>query len=235
LSESTYAGGYWGPRAESVEECAARLTRFLVELEAAHPLLAMRYKRGPSLRSATSNRVTPALDTIAALLSGGRSRGDTDGAVIEDLGYSMGLWNGESSAGADVSVGCGMTSAWVDNAVVLRLPVDDDGRPVPLPAGVNRQAFTSLVECWAPDWATWTSHAARDTQPDDADSIVLGWLTYLSTAAGSVSIRKLPTGVTAEPFAAGTLLTIGDGSTPLDPRLLTAARAALPRPRRRGR
>jgi hypothetical protein len=230
LSESTYAGGYWGPRAESVEECAARLTRFLDELEAAHPLLAMRYELGHSPRSGA-----PSTLDATALLRGGRNRRDTDGTVIEELGYSVGLWNGDDSAGAGLSVGCGTTSAWIVNAVVLSLPVDDDdGRPVPLPTEVNRRAFTSLVQCWAPDWATWTSDAARDAQPDDADAIVLGWLTYLSTAAGTVSSRKLPTGVTAEPFAAGTLLTIGDGSTPLDARLLTAARAALPRPRRRG-
>jgi Immunity protein 52 len=230
LSESTYAGAYWGPRAESVEECAARLTRFLHELEAAHPLLAMRYELGRSPRSGA-----PSTLDAAGLLRGGRNRRDTDGTVIEDLGYSVGLWNGDDSAGAGLNVDCGTTSARVVNAVVLSLPVDDDGRPVPLPTEANRRAFTALVQCWAPDWATWTSQAAADAQPDDADSIMLGWLTYLSTATGTVSSRKLPTGVTAEPFAAGTLLTIGDGSTPLDPRLLTAARAALSRPRRRGR
>ncbi len=225
MAEKFYAAAFWGPRAETAQSCAARLSRFLVSLADADPLLASWYRIAHSRVSCMTQPVRVHPQDLEALLAAGRNWRDDNGSVLPELGYSAWMWNGN-----DVEVGlrasCGMYSQRLANSVVVNLPKAEGAGAVLYRPTVARITMAALVECWQPDWATLSSYSLRRAQDPPPGAPVVGWMTYLA-AARQVEPVQLPGWVTAEALPGGTLLTVADEVWDVTERAVVRLRTAL--------
>jgi hypothetical protein len=101
------------------------------------------------------NRPTPdrAVDwgdeALKRLLEKGISRRDHPLVAMPELGFLVGLWNGNARRrAADIMIQCGACSSHVPNCVLLRLLPSDDGPP---PPQMLEDALAVLVDAWRPD------------------------------------------------------------------------------------
>jgi hypothetical protein len=200
-----YAGAYWGARRESAIECAERLSDCLTALAGVDPCFSMWCRKGGSKASPLRASVDAASwDELAALLTAGRNRRDTDKGVISELGFNAALWNCNENSIASFRVTCGayIDNPAIKNVFVLQLP-EFTGDAAGLGHRISAIAVVkALVESWDPDWATWSSHDWRSTQTVDAAKPVFGLATYV--ARRSDNAVPVP-GVRAGAFAAGVL------------------------------
>lgn len=206
--ESFYAGAYWGPRTEPVEQCADRLGRFLSLVAEAHPALRQWYGKGTS-RKAARKPIETTHTELVHLLERGRNRRDVGGQPIDELGFSVSMWNGGTPTVAlGATVGAAPQSAGILNHCLLDFPAPvDEGRELYAPE-VAARVFQAIVTCWEPNWASLTSSSLRTIQHAPAGSPVIGWLTYLTAdvpAAGSA-----PAGLSVRPLGGGTLISLGE-------------------------
>jgi hypothetical protein len=109
MADSYYLGAYWAARSESAPECADRLSRFLADLAKAHLLLTSWYQKGGSRADALRHSVATDAESLSLLLGASRKGRDAGLPVMEELGYSASLWNGEAAA-AGLTVTCGSYS-----------------------------------------------------------------------------------------------------------------------------
>jgi len=145
VADRFYAGAYWPARAESLEECADRLTQFLAALGAVHPLLGVWFEKAKTRSAALKRHIQPAPGPLGQLLEKGRARNDA-GRVMDNLGCSIGISNGQEIS-LGLTVRCGITSQVVTNAVVLDLPAaDGDGLGIYSQLAA-RQVMIALAEC----------------------------------------------------------------------------------------
>ena len=220
---SLYAGAYWGARQESLDACAERVDAFMKGLCSLDPALATWYTLGRSRRDALRHQVSIEHDVLRKLLESGRHRGDFDRAVIEDLGYSMGLWNGEEPS-VGLHIGCGMTSPYVTNAVVINLPRTDEDLGGLGSVDTARQLMRLLVQCWDPEWSTLSSHDWREEQQALPNEPVLGWMTY---ARWWTEPSALPPIAAAQRLGQGSLITVAQELRHVSGSQLMAIRQAL--------
>jgi Immunity protein 52 len=226
MTISPYIGAYWGPRQESLDACADRAVKFLEGISSAHPALSTWYQLGVMQTDALQQPAVLERGAVLTLLESGRNRRESDRSVIEELGYSINLWNGQDPS-VGLNIGCGRyhRSEYVKNAVVIDLPRSDEGlADLALPERA-RAMMHLLVECWDPDWATWTSSELRREQRVVPGRPVLGWMTYLSSLQDpqpSLLARS-----TLEPLGPGSLITAADEITEVTGASLLAIREAL--------
>lgn len=216
MSNSLYVGAYWSARAEPVDACTARATRCLAGLSASDSLLQSWFLKA-SRRTASRAPIDPDVE-LAELLLRGRNHRENDNTPIEDLGYSLGLWNGDADDPTSLTIRCGVakTIPGESNAVVLNLPPKSERCRHLYGPGGAASLLEVLVESWEPDWATVTSNASREALGSRGGA-VLGWFTYLSARRGHVP--ALPTPFRAQTNASGTIVTT-NSETPPDPALL---------------
>jgi hypothetical protein len=164
-------------------------------------------------------------DSLVPLLAaGGKVRG-VDQTVQSELGFTVGLWNG-NDVGVGLMITCGSYSQRVANAAVLSLP-RAEGEAIELyRPEVARVIVAALAEAWDPEWATWTSNALRRAQAPRPREPVVGWLTYLR-AGHEFDAKRLPPGVTAETAPNGTLVAIGRSIADASEQAVLAERQAL--------
>lgn len=183
MAEPFYLGAYWGPRRESAEACAEHLADCIARLGACSELFERWYEKTD--RKAAAKRSSVPLDpgALRELILLGANRCDADGSPIEELGFSVGLWNGDREAPIGLSVNCGgwTSTPGVLNAFVLDLPPLLPGPAAQL-YGLDaaRAIMRATVEAWEPDWATLTSYelaAALDPAPREPS---VGWITFFS-------------------------------------------------------
>ena len=74
--------------------------------------------------------------------------------MIEELGYSISMWNGKEEQAASLSVTCGGFSGRVGNVALVKASLAGDGRVGLDPEGFAVEGLRSLVEVWQPDWVT---------------------------------------------------------------------------------
>ncbi len=125
-----------------------------LRLEAVSPLLGTWYLRGGSRAAALREPVSRDAGTLERLLERGRNRRDFGGEVIEELGYSISMWNGKEEQAASLSVTCGGFSGRVGNVALVKASLAGDGRVGLDPEGFAVEGLRSLVEVWQPDWVT---------------------------------------------------------------------------------
>ncbi len=91
MAEPYTLGAYWGPRASSADENAARLAGFLGDLADIDPMLS---GWRPKADSRSVSAVTVEVDqaSLSQLLKAGRNRRDVGGEVVEELGYAEALY-----------------------------------------------------------------------------------------------------------------------------------------------
>jgi hypothetical protein len=162
---------------------------------------------------------------VKSLLESGQNLRDADNSVIEQLGYSMNVWNGRAPS-AGLAIGCGKSpkNAHVKNSIVLTLP-RSDGEVAELSRPPTAKAIVRLmVECWDPDWVTWTTREWRRYQ-DIGREPTFGWLTYLSSSY--TPPRDFPSGVTVETLGTGSLVIAADSVTHVTKTLLTEIHQAF--------
>lgn len=107
-------------------------------------------------------------EAIEALLK--TNNRDTTGEPIAELGFSLGIWNGES---ASLSATVGAFSPYVGNSVVLSYNGDSPSNSV-----VWRTLIEHAVEAFDPDAAVVTNHDYVACHGDGAPDEAGGWFLY---------------------------------------------------------
>ncbi len=226
LSEQLYVGAYWSARAESVEACAARAVVGFERLASVDELLGSWRLKG-ARRAAARLPFDTRVESVMQALAAGRNRRDDDGSVIDALGFSLGVWNGDGADPVGLSIRCGIsaTTPALSNSVVVTLPEQSTrsaglyGRP-----GAG-QIVAALVEAWEPDWATVTSNSLREAQAVGGGRPVLGFVTYLSASRGEVPTVSAPFHV--ERLAAGSLISVDGDFAAVDSAAVSRLAAML--------
>lgn len=226
MSDSFYLGAYWGARRETVEECTDRWVDFLERIASIDSSLATWYERGRSDRDALRRPIDGTRERMHGLLLAGRNRLDSgDRAVIEELGFQVGMWNGAANA-AGLTVCCGVYSEvkGVGNLLVMDLPSADGDAGRLFTRATARALVEAVVECWEPTWVTWTSDDLADAQPRGVGTV--GWMTYLADPL----VRRLEApldGYDTEQLDSGVLVTLADDATVVSADDVHRLRAAL--------
>ncbi|MGE6758569.1 immunity 52 family protein [Corallococcus interemptor] len=205
VSESYYAGAYWGPRRESSEECARRMGTLLAGLPSVDPSLASWYQQGKSRKDALKKPLRPDPAALELFVRQGKDR------IFEDLGFSVGGWNGASDD-YEVSgflIRCGAYSEGGGNRCVFTLPSKGPSQDRLVTASALAALMGKTAAAWEPDWGVAISEQHRDlAKPRHAKGAPhVGWVTYLSARRGTVP--PLPAPVRIEPVEdKGTLITL---------------------------
>ena len=224
LVESHYIGAYWGPRAESAEQCGRRLAEQLASLGSLDPSLSQWYRTGRSRAAALGMPVEASQEQLASLLSVGVQRQDDPArTVMPELGYSLTVWNGQHD-GVQVSVRCGATAAITgvaSNSVVVQLPPGLGDAARLYERRVSLAMFRAVVVAWEPAWCTFTNHRLRRAQPSEPNGVVGGWATFVAAGRDPLSAR-LPRGVAGERLAGGLQLTVAGDPDQAPESLVTA-------------
>ncbi len=204
MSERFYVAAYWGPRQESAEECSRRARAFFESLAPVDPLFERWFKEAKSLKQMLQRPLELDLPSLQKYLQGKVLRDDL-GFPMDDVGFSVGLWNG-GSGGDDVglSLVCGGYSPWTPNVCALRPPHIGPHAERALTAPVQSAVLRCMARAWDPDWGVTMSHAYRRLS-EKREGVQVGWVTYLSRRQGTVP--PLPAPVRVEPVEdLGTLI-----------------------------
>ncbi len=206
VSETYYLGAYWGPRKESAEECARRAQAFFKGLEQADPLFSRWFKAAKSRKQMLQRPLELDLPALQKYLQSKVLRDDLR-MPMEDVGFSVGLWNG-GSGGDDVglSLVCGGYSQWTPNFCVLRPPSSGPHAERLLTGPLLVEVLRCMARAWDPDSGVAMSHAYRELAEEQGrQDVQVGWVTYLSRRQGTVP--PLPDPVRVEPVEdRGTLI-----------------------------
>jgi len=172
-------GAYWDARPDTLEECTRDAERFFAHLAEVDPLLGRWFEPGRSRKDALKRKVdTSDTQKIRGLLLKGRHRADIGRRIFEDLGFSIGLWNGagEQEEKAGVSIHCGCYNERMGNNVCINLPYKaESARWVE-----NASALLARVaETWRPKWAGIMSKKAMKERGYDADYPFVDWMVYV--------------------------------------------------------
>lgn len=223
--QDVHLGIYWGPRPQAVSECAHGVLSLLERLEAVSPLLGTWYLRGRSRAAALREPVSRDAGTLERLLERGRNRRDFGGEVIEELGYSISMWNGEEEQAASLSVTCGGFSGRVGNVALVKASLVRDGRVGLDPERFAVEGLRSLVEVWQPDWGACLSDRLVDSQENEPGDIKVGWVTYVRGADDLGD--DLPERARVEAWPGGNMISLGTPFDPISTDDLLAVRCAL--------
>jgi len=215
MSDDFYVAGYWGPRRESIVECAERLTRCLSFLAECNELFAAWYDKGKSRKDARARQVYPAQrEQVLAILEKGRHWTDVPRTLMEDLGFSVGLWNGTSDETASsFRTHCGCYSdvkgLW-NNALV-----EPPGRitafaTVTMMCGILK----ALITAFEPEWGGVIDGDSRDARNCPIGRPVVDWIFYINRL--DIDLSKLPPSASIQPVEnLGTIIVVQD--RPIDP------------------
>lgn len=209
MAETFYVGAYWGPRVESVDACADRLARMLIDVAEASPLLGSWFRTAGNRQAALKRPIEPSAERLRELLLAGQARRDDPArSVMSELGFSADMWNGQ-----DVQVGlhvhCGTPAAipgMTSNNLVIQLPAAEGAALALYQRDTAVAVLRAVIAAWRPDWCTWTSRRLRRAQELQPFDVVAGWATYVVEPAGAWTDR-LPAGIAAEQVGSGLLLT----------------------------
>jgi hypothetical protein len=189
----------WGPRTETLEQCARRLDRFLRAIAAVDSSFVLWQRSGDRSR----RPLTP--DALEDLLASGTHRTDDPShRPIPDLGWTIGLSNGLRNKASQMTITCGSTHSQVGNSLHWTLPLGG------LRDGLFRLDATmtlleAVVTSWQPDWATVVSFNHLTAQGKSWYQHTFGWMVYLS-AALRPKLRPMPPPATITAYHGGKLV-----------------------------
>ncbi len=185
MSDQLFLGAYWPARRETIEQCADRLGSFVAELAVCDSRLESWCEKGRSRKQALKSRAdVQNRSYLVSLLDRGRCRRDVGRAVIEDLGFRVGLWNaGNGGDIASLNVTCGLfwsspdPNSSVSNCVALDLP---EHLGELRNAQHMARALGAVARAWDPDWAGVMSKDRMATRGFDASIPFVDWMLYVS-------------------------------------------------------
>jgi hypothetical protein len=195
MRETYYVGVYWGPRQETVEECARRAQVFLHGLSQIDPLFARWFKAAKTRKQSLKRPLELDLPVLQEHLRDNVPRDDTH-RPMEDSGFFVGLWNG--GRGADDFYTYFSCGAYWDRAVnrcVLNPPSTGTNPERLLTGTFLSKVLRCMALAWDPDWGVATSHAYRDLVEKDMHGdpgVAVGGVTYLSCRRGTVPPLPAP-------------------------------------------
>ncbi|MFL5347277.1 MAG: Imm52 family immunity protein [Hyalangium sp.] len=209
MEDPRYIGAYWGARKESAEECARRLAALVQLLAPMDPLFANWFKSAKSLKESLKRPLELELSALTKHVQRCIMR-DTRRQPMEDLGFSVWLWNGRQGGNdAWLRTSCGGYSEWVGNNCILEAPDEGPGSERVLTMPIQVAALRAIAAAWDPDWGISTSYALQDVMAKKGDERDwrVGWITYISRRLGRVP--PLPAPVRIEPVEElGTLVIV---------------------------
>ena len=98
---------------------------------------------------------------LEKLLLLGRNRTDLHKQVIEELGFSLRVWNQRPDAKATkVSMSCGGFAETVSNSCLLVPPSKGEASERMLSLPTLIQMLTCMITAWDPDWGVINSNRA---------------------------------------------------------------------------
>jgi hypothetical protein len=163
---NSYIGAYWGPRAQSVDDCATLLAELITKLAGIDPFLSGWRSGADSKRNAMAQPLVTAdhIDLLQRLMAG-RNRNEAGGGVIEELGYRVGWWNGENKTAASMNIQLGATVKWFSNSVVVKL-ADCAAAPNQYTLKSAQTLLATVITTFSPDRAVFTSSQLTDLQSE---------------------------------------------------------------------
>jgi hypothetical protein len=196
--DDLYVGAYWGARQETSRACAEKLAGFLKRLSTCDAVFAKWFRRGMSRSKAMEGQIDISdAATLLPVVEKGRNRKDVGGAVMEELGFHIGMWNGgkpEKSVGLDVICGSYTTVSGLGNSVVIELPEELGDLRQP-----ERMAdlLLAVARSWEPDWGGVISRRSRNTRDLAPGMPLVDWMLYLSKKLAPNPIVPEPSSVRA--------------------------------------
>lgn len=210
LGEAYYVGSYWGVRQETADECAHHAELFFRLLMRCDASLCQWYRSGKVPRGSPGHPVrADHLEDLKEQLLRGRIRTDRNKRVIEDLGFSLAVWNRQPDNNATkVRLHCGRYSEWVGNSCLLTPPSEGEAAERMLSLPTLIQVLSCMVTAWDPDWGVVNSNLsllelAPAAPKTDA---AVGWVTYFARRRGPVP--PLPAPVRIEPVGSLGMLVV---------------------------
>ncbi|MCW3838460.1 immunity 52 family protein [Sphingomonas canadensis] len=183
--QSFMLGAYWDARRDTLDTCVEKAARFFAGMAEIDPLLAQWYEKGRSRKDALTKKVD-ILDRkrLEELLLKGRNRTDVGREIIDDLGFSIRLWNGASQEEAEATVGihCGCYSERVGNNVIIDLPCQSESSPWVSKAS---SLLALVAETWRPKWAGIMSERAM-RERDFSSHPFVDWMVYVPRPIAAV-------------------------------------------------
>jgi Immunity protein 52 len=194
-----WAGVYWGLRQETSQSCAQRTARFFEKLARVDPSYSRWCGFGRTDEESSRLRVDLTPTSLEGLFRDGVNRYDAEPhRVIEELGFSIDLWNGELPDGVIMSIHCGDYARTLgNNSCILQLPQT--------PQNIERiftiPKLTEILRCmiseFDPDWGVVSSTKYLLDFPKPTDKKIPGWVIYLSNRCGT--LPPLPEPIRTEP------------------------------------
>lgn len=175
---------YWGPRHASVEECARHALDFLICLGQWDESCSTWFETASSLKRALQRKVLLDLASLQDVLLRGRQYTDFGHRLMEELGYSMSIWNGRGAEEGDydgigISLRCGHYSRLVANACKITLPYQGPLADRLLQVPRLQALMRCVVLAWNPAWAVVRSSLDREISKQGLPPR-RGWLLYIA-------------------------------------------------------
>ena len=200
MLESLFLNARWRSRRESLDQCADRAWPFFRELAGLHELFGQWSKLGKTKHKALANKLSPESAEIRDLLAKGRNHYDVDHRVIEDLGYSLYLWNCMDRPDAiSLRISCGSYPPphmpFPNECFIKLSPVQGASKSELARIDKLLAMAEVMVRHWDPDYICVSTHAVDESAlPDRSEftGVRPGWLTYISDKWGKVPALPEP-------------------------------------------
>jgi hypothetical protein len=163
---------------------------------------------------------------LTELMLQGRQYTDVGHQLMERLGFSAAMWNGEKpGVSLRVSVGrFGTGPGSLRNTVIMNIGRRAGDGEALFELSAAEQVMGAAVANWDPDWASWTTKELRDSQQEQERFLEtnVGWLTYLS--AVRTKFAAVPE---AQPMGTGVLVVAADRAEDVDAERVIGLRQTL--------
>lgn len=110
--KSPYVGAYWKARQETRDQCARRVSEFMIAAASIDDSLKEWFLKGA--RKESRKKADISKEGISRLMR--TNNRDSTGVPIIDLGLNIAVWNGEN---ASFSATIGSFSPWIENVALL--------------------------------------------------------------------------------------------------------------------
>ncbi|WNG52052.1 hypothetical protein F0U60_54070 [Archangium minus] len=182
MTETYYAGVYWGRRQESAEDCARRAELFFRLLAECHPSYARWYEQQDSEAAEVPLQLAPTREFFVRLFEKEEYRSDGGG-------FRFGAWTGHEAQdqGGMVLIFCGAHAEGASNHLVLYFPEESPGSERMLTLPVLTGVMRAMALAWEPEWGVIVSGDFRDNISEEGSAgSFMGWVTYFSRERGEL-------------------------------------------------